>query len=47
MAVFRAPPPFFTPTQHFDVPKGQQPGPSVLQVVANGIASPPVFVWIY
>jgi len=32
---------------HFDVPKLQESGPSALQVVANGIASPPVFVWIY
>jgi hypothetical protein len=32
---------------HFDVPKGQEPGPSVLEVVANGIPSQPVFVRIY
>jgi hypothetical protein len=31
----------------FDVPAVQEPGPSVLQVVANGIVSRPVFVWIY
>jgi hypothetical protein len=29
---------------HFDVPAGQERGPSVLQVVANGIASRPVVV---
>jgi hypothetical protein len=32
---------------HFDVPAAQEPGPSLLEVVANGIASQPVFVWIY
>ena len=32
---------------HFDVPAAQESGPSVLEVVANGIASQPVFVWIY
>jgi hypothetical protein len=32
---------------HFDVPAVQESGPSVLEVVANGIASRPVFVWIY
>jgi hypothetical protein len=32
---------------HFDVPKAEEPGPSVLEVVANGIASQPVFVRIY
>lgn len=30
----------------FDVPAAQEPGPSVLEVVANGIASEPVFVWV-
>ena len=29
---------------HFDVSASQEPGPSILQVVANGIASFPVFV---
>ncbi len=29
---------------HFDVPAGQERGLSVLEVVANGVASPPVFV---
>ncbi len=29
---------------HFDVPAGQEPGLSVLEVVANGIASDPVYV---
>jgi hypothetical protein len=29
---------------HFDVPSDQERGPSLLQVVANGIASEPVFV---
>jgi hypothetical protein len=29
---------------HFDVPLGQEPGPSKLEVVANGIASHPRFV---
>jgi hypothetical protein len=32
---------------HFDVPAAQESGPSVLEVVANGIASQPEFVWIY
>jgi hypothetical protein len=32
---------------HFEVPRTQEQGPSVLQVVANGIASQPVFVRIY
>jgi hypothetical protein len=32
---------------HFDVPAVQELGPSVLEVVANGIVSRPVFVWIY
>jgi hypothetical protein len=32
---------------HFDVPAVQESGPSILEVVANGIASQPVFVWIY
>jgi hypothetical protein len=32
---------------HFDVPAGQELGLSVLEVVANGVASQPVFVWIY
>ena len=31
----------------FDVPAVQEFGPSVLQVVANGVVSRPVFVWIY
>jgi hypothetical protein len=31
---------------HFDVPSGQERGPSTLQVVANGIASQPVFVFV-
>jgi hypothetical protein len=31
---------------HFDVSKAQEPGPSTLQVVANGIASAPVFVLV-
>jgi hypothetical protein len=29
---------------HFDVPSAQEPGPSKLEVVANGIASDPIFV---
>ena len=29
---------------HFDVPSAQEPGPSILQVVANGIASAPFAV---
>jgi hypothetical protein len=29
---------------HVDVSTEQEPGPSILQVVANGIASEPVFV---
>jgi hypothetical protein len=32
---------------HFDVPAGEESGPSVLEVVVNGIASKPVPVWIY
>jgi hypothetical protein len=32
---------------HFDVPAVQDLGLSVLEVVANGVASRPVFVWIY
>jgi hypothetical protein len=32
---------------HFDVPRAEEPGPSLLEVVANGIASQPVFVRIY
>jgi hypothetical protein len=32
---------------HFDVPSDQERGPSLLQVVANGIASRPVFVFVY
>ncbi len=32
---------------HFDVPSAQEPGPSVLEVVANGIASRPVYVYVY
>jgi hypothetical protein len=32
---------------HFDVPGVQETGPSLLQVVANGIASQPVFVVIH
>jgi len=31
---------------HFDVPAVQETGPSLLQVVANGIASQPVVVFI-
>src|SRR3984893_5417581 len=31
----------------FDVPKQQETGPSRLEVVANGVASPPVRVLIY
>jgi hypothetical protein len=31
---------------HFDVPAGQETGPSLLEVVANGIPSEPVFVWV-
>ncbi len=31
---------------HFDVPSGQERGPSTLEVVANGIASRPVFVFV-
>jgi len=31
---------------HFDVPSAQEPGLSVLQVVANGIASDPYVVVI-
>ncbi len=32
---------------HFDIPKAQESGPSTLQVVANGIASSPIFVLIH
>jgi hypothetical protein len=32
---------------HFDVPAAQETGPSLLQVVANGVASEPVFVFVY
>lgn len=32
---------------HFDVPKQQETGLSSLEVVANGVASPPVLVLIY
>jgi hypothetical protein len=32
---------------HFDVPTGQERGLSLLQVVANGIASEPALVWVY
>ena len=32
---------------HFDVPSAQERGPSLLQVVVNGIASRPVFVFVY
>jgi hypothetical protein len=32
---------------HFDVPSAQERGFSALQVVANGIASPPVYVLVY
>jgi hypothetical protein len=32
---------------HFDVHATQELGPSELEVVANGVASRPVFVWIY
>ena len=31
---------------HFNVSRVQESGPSVLEVVANGIASRPIFVWI-
>jgi hypothetical protein len=31
---------------HFDVPGAQERGFSLLQVVANGIASDPVFVYV-
>ena len=31
---------------HFDVPANQEPGPSKLEVVANGVASRPVFVFV-
>jgi hypothetical protein len=30
----------------FDVTSALEAGPSLLQVVANGIASDPVFVWV-
>jgi hypothetical protein len=32
---------------HFDVPKSQEPGLCLLQVVANGIASPPVLMFVF
>jgi hypothetical protein len=32
---------------HFDVPSDQERGPSLLQVVANGIASRPVVVLVH
>jgi hypothetical protein len=32
---------------HFDVPAAQERGPGLLQVVANGVASSPVFVFVY
>jgi hypothetical protein len=32
---------------HFDVPANQEPGVSKLEVVANGIASQPVFVFVH
>jgi hypothetical protein len=32
---------------HFDVPAAQERGLSLLQVVANGIASQPVLVFVY
>ena len=32
---------------HFDVPAAQERGPGLLQVVANGVASSPVFVLVY
>jgi hypothetical protein len=32
---------------HFEVPAGQERGPSLLQVVANGVASSPVVVFVY
>jgi hypothetical protein len=31
---------------YFDVPKAQESGPSLLEVVANGIASEPVYVFV-
>jgi hypothetical protein len=31
---------------HFDVPRSQEPGPSELTVIANGIPSPPAFVFV-
>jgi hypothetical protein len=31
---------------HFDVPADQETGPSLLEVVANGVASRPVFVFV-
>jgi hypothetical protein len=31
---------------HFDVPSAQEPGLSKLEVVANGVASEPIFVWV-
>ncbi len=33
-------------TTHFDVPAVQESGPSQLEVVANGIASFPMEVWV-
>jgi hypothetical protein len=31
---------------HFDVPRTQESGPSMLEVVANGIASEPAYIWV-
>ncbi len=33
-------------TTHYDVPAAQEPGPSPLEVVANGIASEPAVVFV-
>lgn len=33
-------------TTRFDVPRQQEPGLNLLEVVANGIPSPPVLVWV-
>lgn len=33
-------------TTRFDVPRQQEPGLNILEVVANGIPSPPVLVWV-
>jgi hypothetical protein len=30
----------------FDVPANQEPGPSLLEVVTNGVASEPIFVYV-